>query len=85
MLPLVNREIPVIADKVVYKEFGTGVVKVTPSHDPNDFNMGKIHNLEFINIMTEKAMMNNNVPEKYRNISREKCRKMVMEDLDYIH
>ena len=84
ILPLVSREIPVIADKIVDKEFGTGVVKVTPSHDPNDFNMGKVHNLEFINIMTEKAIMNNNVPEKYRNISREKCRKMVMEDLDYI-
>ncbi|MBN1898462.1 MAG: valine--tRNA ligase [Spirochaetes bacterium] len=81
ILPLVNRQIPVIADRIVDKEFGTGAVKVTPSHDPNDFDMGKRHHLEFINIMNEKGIMNKNVPEAYRGLSREKCREAVMRDL----
>ncbi len=81
ILPLVNREIPIIADKIVDMEFGTGAVKVTPSHDPNDFEIGKRHNLLFINIMTEKAQMNENVPEKYRGLDRYECRKAVIEDL----
>ncbi len=82
ILPLVEREIPVVADKIVDKEFGTGAVKVTPSHDPNDFEMGKTHDLEFINIMTEKGVMNNNVPERYQNIDRDECRKKVTADLE---
>ena len=82
ILPLVNREIPIIEDKIVDKKFGTGVVKVTPSHDPNDFEMGKTHNLEFINIMTEKGIMNENVPKKYQNKDRDECRQMVIEDLE---
>ncbi len=82
LLPLTKREIPVIADKVVDKEFGTGAVKVTPSHDPNDFQMGKTHNLKFINIMTDKGVMNENVPSAYQNIDRNECRKKVMKDLE---
>lgn len=82
VLPLVKKEIPVIADKLVDQEFGTGVVKVTPSHDPNDFEMGKKHNLEFVNIMTEKGIMNENVPKPYQNLDRYECRKRVLEDLD---
>ncbi|MBU1078434.1 MAG: valine--tRNA ligase [Spirochaetes bacterium] len=82
ILPLAGREIPVIQDKIVDKEFGTGVVKVTPSHDPNDFEMGKTHKLEFINIMDEKGVMNDNVPEKYRGMDRFECRKRVLEDLE---
>jgi len=81
ILPLVNREIPIIEDKIVDMEFGTGAVKVTPSHDPNDFDMGKRHNLQFINIMTEKGKMNENVPEKYVGLDRYECRKQVIEDL----
>ncbi len=84
ILPLVNREIPIIEDKIVDMEFGTGAVKVTPSHDPNDFDMGKRHNLQFINIMTEKGKMNENVPEKYVGLDRYECRKQVIEDLKEI-
>jgi len=82
ILPLVNREMPVIFDSFVDPAFGTGAVKVTPAHDPNDFDMGKRHDLEFINIFTEDAMMNDNVPEKYRGLDRYECRKKVVEDLE---
>lgn len=82
VLPLVGREIPIIADKIVDMEFGTGAVKVTPSHDPTDFEMGKKHNLLFINIMTEKARMNENVPKEYKGLDRYECRKAVIEDLE---
>ena len=58
LLPLVNREIPIIADYYVDKEFGTGAVKITPAHDPNDFEVGKRHNLEEINIMNDDATIN---------------------------
>ena len=57
-LPLTDREIPVIADAYVDKEFGTGCVKITPAHDPNDFEVGKRHNLEEINIMNDDATIN---------------------------
>ena len=77
ILPLVGREIPIISDNFVDPEFGTGCVKVTPAHDPNDFNMGKRHNLDFINIMNDDASMNSNVPEKYIGMSREDARKRV--------
>lgn len=63
-LPLTDREIPVIADDYVDKEFGSGCVKITPAHDFNDFEVGKRHNLEQINIMTKTAHLNDNVPEK---------------------
>jgi len=82
ILPLVNREIPTIYDSYVDPKFGTGAVKVTPAHDPNDFEMGKRHNLQFINILTNDAKMNENVPEKYRNLDRYECRKLVIEDLE---
>ncbi|NIA18580.1 MAG: valine--tRNA ligase [Simkaniaceae bacterium] len=81
-LPLVGRQIPIIADVYVDPEFGTGCVKVTPAHDPNDFAMGETHRLEFINIMNDDASMNENVPEKYRGLTREDARKAVVNDLD---
>ena len=81
-LPLVSREIPIIADTYVDPEFGTGCVKVTPAHDPNDFAMGERHDLEFINIMNDDASLNSNVPKKYRNLSREKGRKAVLADFE---
>lgn len=81
-LPLVGREIPVITDEFVDPEFGTGCVKVTPAHDPNDFAMGETHNLEFINIMNDDASLNENVPEKYRGLDREVARRQVVTDLE---
>jgi valyl-tRNA synthetase len=77
ILPIVNREIPLFADSYVEKEFGTGAVKVTPAHDVNDYEMGKRHNLEFINIFNEDATTNNNVPEEFRNLDRYEARKRV--------
>ncbi|MFH1853399.1 MAG: valine--tRNA ligase [Candidatus Neomarinimicrobiota bacterium] len=82
ILPLVNREIPVIADKFVDPEFGTGCVKVTPAHDPNDFAMGEAHGLEFINILNEDASLNEQVPAAYRSRPREVARKQVVADLE---
>lgn len=81
-LPLVDRQIPIIADEYVDPEFGTGCVKVTPAHDPNDFAMGETHKLEFINIMNDDASLNENVPEKYQSMTREAARKEVVKDLD---
>ncbi|MEC7619094.1 MAG: valine--tRNA ligase [Bacteroidota bacterium] len=81
ILPIVGREIPIITDKYVDPEFGTGCVKVTPAHDPNDFQMGERHDLELINIMNDDASMNTNVPDKYVGLSREKARKEVVEDI----
>ena len=81
-LPLVGREIPIISDDYVDPEFGTGCVKITPAHDPNDFSMGEKHDLEFINIMNNDASLNNHVPEKYRGLSREVARKIIVKDLD---
>ena len=82
ILPLVGREIPIIADKYVDPEFGTGCVKVTPAHDPNDFLIGERHDLEFINIMNEDASMNSSVPDKYVGMSRETARKEVVKDIE---
>ena len=82
ILPFVKREIPIIADKYVDPEFGTGCVKITPAHDPNDFLIGERHNLEFINIMKEDASMNSNVPEKYVGMSREQARKAIVKDFE---
>ncbi len=80
-LPLTDREIPVIADEYVDREFGSGCVKITPAHDFNDFEVGKRHNLEMLNILTPKARMNENVPEKYRGMDRYECRRVAVEDL----
>jgi valyl-tRNA synthetase len=81
-LPLTDRKIVIIADSYVDKEFGTGCVKVTPAHDPNDFEMGNRANLERIKVMAEDGTMNNNAPEKYRGLERFACRKAVLADLE---
>jgi valyl-tRNA synthetase len=81
ILPLVNREIPIIADEIVERDFGSGAVKVTPAHDPNDFMIAQRHNLAFINIMTPDARMNENTPVKYQNLDRFSARKEVIRDL----
>ena len=82
ILPIMNREIPIFADEYVDMEFGTGCVKVTPAHDPNDFEMGQRNNLETINIMNPNASLNNNVPDNYKGLDRYKARKQVIEELD---
>ena len=81
-LPLTDREIPIIADDYVDREFGTGCVKITPAHDFNDYDMGKRHNLAMVNIFTDNATMNKNVPEAYQGMDRFDCRKQVVADLD---
>jgi valyl-tRNA synthetase len=80
VLPLMNRIIPVIADSYVDREFGTGAVKVTPAHDPNDFEMGLRHDLEQIVVIDEHGMMTENAGV-YQGLSREECRQRVVEDL----
>ena len=81
LLPIVNREIPVIADPYVDKEFGTGCVKITPSHDPNDFEVGKRHNLEEINILNDDATINAN-GGIYEGMDRYEARKAIVDKLD---
>ena len=82
ILPLTGREIPVIADDYVDREFGTGIVKITPAHDPNDFLVGKRHGLAEINIMTDDAHMNELAGEKYCGMDRWECRKAIVADLE---
>ena len=82
ILPIVGREIPIIGDNYVDPEFGTGCIKVTPAHDPNDFAIGERHNLEFINIMNQDASMNSEVPKKYQKLTRELARKAVISDME---
>ncbi len=81
-LPLVDRLLPVIADEYVDKEFGTGVVKVTPAHDQNDYAVGQRHGLQIIGILTLDATINDNAPDKYRGLDRFAARKVVVADLD---
>ncbi len=81
VLPLVGREIPVIADEYVDKEFGTGCVKITPAHDPNDFEVGKRHNLEVIKVLNDDATVNH-YGGKYEGMDRYEARKAMVEDLD---
>lgn len=81
VLPLMNREIPIVADDYVDPEFGTGCVKITPAHDPNDFDMGQRHNLETITIMNLDATMNENAGA-YEGLTREEARRKIVEDLD---
>lgn len=81
MLPLVNREIPIIADDYVDLEFGTGAVKITPAHDPNDYEVGKRHNLEEITVMNEDGTMNE-LAGKYAGMDRYDARKAMIKDLD---
>ena len=80
-LPLVGREIPVVADSYVDMEFGTGVVKITPAHDPNDFEVGLRHNLPIINVMDDTAHINN-YGGKYEGMERYECRKAIVKDLE---
>ncbi len=82
ILPLSNRKIPIIADDYVDPEFGTGCVKITPGHDFNDYEMGKRHDLEIINIFTIDAKTNENVPEKYRGLDRYVARKQAVAELE---
>ena len=81
ILPLVGRELPIVADDYVDKEFGSGAVKMTPAHDPNDFGVGERHNLEQINVMNEDGTMNE-LAGKYQGMDRYECRKQLMKDLD---
>ena len=81
ILPIVNREIPVVADEYVERDFGTGVVKITPAHDPNDFEVGLRHDLPVINVMNEDATINEN-GGKFCGMTREECRKAVVKELE---
>ncbi len=81
LLPLIKRKIPIIADTYVDINFGTGALKVTPAHDPNDFELARKHNLEKINIMDERAVLNDNAG-KYQGLDRYEARKKVLEDLE---
>jgi len=80
-LPLTDRVIPIIADTYVDREFGTGMVKITPAHDPNDWEVGKRHNLEVINILNPDGTLNSNCPEKYRGMTCAAARELVNQDL----
>ena len=80
-LPLVGREIPIVADSYVDPEFGTGVVKITPAHDPNDFEVGLRHNLEVITVLDDGAVINEN-GGKYQGLDRYEARKRIVEDLE---
>ncbi|MDR6936723.1 MULTISPECIES: valine--tRNA ligase [unclassified Luteibacter] len=81
-LPLSDRQIPIIADTYVEKDFGTGCVKITPAHDFNDYAIGQRHNLPMINILTDDAKINDAAPEKYRGMDRYVARKAVLADLE---
>lgn len=81
ILPVVNRHIPVVADEYVDMEFGTGCVKITPAHDPNDFEVGKRHNLELVNVMNDDATMNEHAG-KYAGMDRYACREALVKDLE---
>ncbi len=81
-LPLTDREIPIIADDYVEKDFGSGCVKITPAHDFNDYEMGQRHNLPMINILTETAHINGNAPEVYQGMERYAARQKIIEDFE---
>ena len=81
ILPIVNREIPIFADEYVDMEFGTGCVKVTPAHDPNDYEMGVRHQLKLINIFHPDAKLNENCPEGFQNLDRFEARKLIIQKL----
>tara|TARA_Y100000389_G_scaffold82197_1_gene78768 strand:- start:2672 stop:5407 length:2736 start_codon:yes stop_codon:yes gene_type:complete len=84
MLPLINREIPIISDEMVDIEFGTGCLKITPAHDFNDYKLGKKHNLEFINILNKDGLLNNNVHKKYIGKNIHAVRDELIDDLEKI-
>ena len=81
ILPIVHREIPIVADSYVEMDFGTGIVKITPAHDPNDFEVGLRHNLPVINVMTDDAKITDDYP-KYAGMDRYEARKVIVEDLE---
>ncbi len=81
ILPLVNREIPIVADEYVDKEFGTGAVKITPAHDPNDFEVGARHNLPIIKVLDDNACINEN-GGKYKGLDRYEARRVIIKDLE---
>ena len=81
IVPFVERSIPVIADEYVKSEYGSGCVKITPAHDPNDFEMGKRHDLPFINVMNLDGSMNEVCPEPFRNLDRFEARKLIIKKL----
>ena len=81
-LPLTGREIPVIADDYVEREFGTGCLKITPAHDFNDYEVGRRHGLPMINIFDDNAALNDNAPEAYRGLDRFEARRRIVADLD---
>ncbi len=81
LLPIVERKLPIIADEYIDLSFGTGVMKVTPAHDPNDFVLGQRHELEQINVMDERGRMNASVPKQYEGLDRFECRKELIKDL----
>jgi valyl-tRNA synthetase len=81
-LPLTHREIPIIADEFVDREFGTGAVKITPAHDPNDFEVGKRHDLPFISVIDHQGKITSEVPEAYRGLTALEARDKVVKDLD---
>lgn len=81
ILPIVGREIPIVADTYVEPDFGTGVVKITPAHDPNDFEVGLRHNLDVITVMTEDAKITEDYP-KYAGMDRYEARKAIVKDLE---
>ncbi len=81
-LPLTGREIPVIADDYVDREFGTGCVKITPAHDFNDYEMGRRHGLPMINILDDNAAINNEAPEAYRGMDRFAARVQIVADME---
>jgi len=84
IVPLVNRAVPVIADRYVDKEFGTGALKVTPCHDPNDWNLGHNHKLEFIQVIDDKGNMSEEAGTDYVGLSREECREKIVQDLEKV-
>ena len=81
-LPITNRRIPIIQDTYVDSEFGTGCVKITPAHDFNDFEIGKRHDLEIINILNLDGTLNESVPEKFRGLTTTKAREEVLNELE---
>ena len=81
-LPISNKKIPIIADEYADPEKGSGAVKITPAHDFNDFEVGKRHDLEFINIFDENAKLNSNVPEEFQKLDRFEARKLILKKLD---
>lgn len=82
ILPIVQREIPIIADSYVDKEFGTGVVKITPAHDPNDYEIGLRHNLPFINVMNPDGTMSKEAGAEFEGMDRDVCRRAVLKKLE---